>query len=114
MYIFYDVEKIVFICKEKINLEYPYFEMDEVIAQKLINRPHEIVKIPNVKVMEDNFSNFFEEIETVIEPSLQELLTQQVANLAIENKKKDMAIESLAKTVSTLNIKLQQLEGGTN
>lgn len=85
MYIFYDVEKIVFICKEKINLEYPYFEMDEVIAQKLINRPHEIVKIPNVKVMEDNFSNFFEEIETVIEPS-------PIEKLENENKqlKKDM------------------------
>lgn len=114
MIIYFEDEYIMFISKEKNDLEYPCFKVSEIIAQKLMSKPHKIIKVPDIEVTEDNFNSYFEEIETVIEPSLQELLTQQIANLAIENKKKDMAIESLAKTVSTLNIKLQQLEGGTN
>lgn len=44
---------------------------------------------------------------TNVEPSPEKLLTQQVASLAIENKRKDVAIESLVKMVADLNIKIQ-------
>lgn len=41
----------------------------------------------------------------------QELLAQQFAGLVIENKKKDVAIANLVKTVSELNIKIATLGG---
>lgn len=99
-------------------------ETDIQISNEIYNKFFELqsqgkqFKIKNINGF--TFEEIFEEVipkpvePGVIEPSSQELLTQQVASLAIENKKKDMAIESLVKTVSTLNIKLKQLEGGTN
>ncbi len=42
----------------------------------------------------------------------QQVMSKQIADLAIDNKKKDMLIQNLAKTVSELNIKVSQLEGG--
>lgn len=42
----------------------------------------------------------------------QQIMSKQIADLAIDNKKKDMLIQNLAKTVSELNIKVSQLEGG--
>ncbi|MCR2045478.1 hypothetical protein [Anaerosalibacter massiliensis] len=41
----------------------------------------------------------------------QQIMSKQIADLAIDNKKKDMLIQNLAKTVSELNIKVQQLGG---
>ncbi|WP_102400220.1 hypothetical protein [Haloimpatiens massiliensis] len=89
--------------KEEIYLEYLQREINEKF------------KIKNLQG--STFEEIFEEVEPEpiepreVEPSSQELLAQQVANLAIENKKKDMAIESLVKMVADLNIKVQ---GGTN
>lgn len=40
------------------------------------------------------------------ENQIQENITQQLANLVIENKKKDLAIANLVKTVAELNVKL--------
>ncbi|SHK89468.1 hypothetical protein SAMN02745163_04616 [Clostridium cavendishii DSM 21758] len=61
---------------------------------------------------------YFEKVEVKIIaipqlPNAQELLTQQVTNLTIENKKKDLLISSLAKTVAEQNIKISKI-GGTN
>lgn len=110
MYIYFMDEYIMFISKEKNDLEYPSFEVSETIAQRLVNKPHKIIKVPDVEVTEDNFNSYFEEFPTEV-PIPQEVLTQQVAGLMIENKKKDMAIESLVKMVADLNIKVQ---GGIN
>lgn len=41
----------------------------------------------------------------------QQVMSKQIADLAIDNKKKDMLIQNLAKTVSELNVKVQQLGG---
>lgn len=51
-----------------------------------------------------------QEKEAIINP--EEVMSKQIADLAIDNKKKDMLIQNLAKTVSELNIKVSQLEGG--
>lgn len=56
-----------------------------------------------------------EEIEQEREVEIanpQQVMSKQIADLTIDNKKKDMLIQNLAKTVSELNIKVSQLEGG--
>ncbi len=52
-----------------------------------------------------------QEMEKVINP--EQVMSKQIANLAIDNKKKDVLIENLAKTINELNIKIQQLGGNT-
>jgi hypothetical protein len=44
-------------------------------------------------------------------PNPEQIMSKQIADLAIDNKKKDIAIENLVKTISELNIKVQQLGG---
>ncbi|MSS43173.1 hypothetical protein FYJ27_05430 [Anaerosalibacter bizertensis] len=56
-----------------------------------------------------------EEIEQEREVEIanpEQVMSKQIADLTIDNKKKDMLIQNLAKTVSELNIKVSQLEGG--
>lgn len=95
-------------------------ETDIPISNEIYNKFFELqsqgkqFKIKNLQG--ETFKEIFEEIipepvELPQEPIPQEVLTQQVAGLMIENKKKDMAIESLVKMVADLNIKVQ---GGIN
>lgn len=95
-------------------------ETDVLISNEIYNKFFELqaqgkqFKIKNLQG--ETFKEIFEEIipepvELPQEPIPQEVLTQQVAGLMIENKKKDMAIESLVKMVADLNIKVQ---GGIN
>lgn len=51
-----------------------------------------------------------QEKEEIANPG--QVMSKQIADLAIDNKKKDFLIQNLAKTVSELNIKVSQLEGG--
>lgn len=92
-------------------------ETDIPISEEIYNKFFELqaqgkqFKIKNIQGA--TFEEIFEEIipepvePGVIEPSPIELLTQQIANLAIENKKKDVAIQGLVKMVADLNIKVQ-------
>lgn len=50
-----------------------------------------------------------EKEEVIINP--EQVMSKQIADLAIDNKKKEMLIQNLAKTVSELNVKVQQLGG---
>lgn len=88
MYIYFMDEYIMFISKEKNDLEYPSFEVSETMAKKLINKPHKIIKVPDIEVTEDNFSNFFEEIETVIKPS-------PIEKLQMENKQLKQEMDAM-------------------
>ncbi|SHJ25461.1 hypothetical protein SAMN02745163_01573 [Clostridium cavendishii DSM 21758] len=61
---------------------------------------------------------YFDKVETKVYdvpklPNTQELLAQQITNLLIEGKKKDVIITKLAKTVDELNKKISNI-GGVN
>lgn len=54
---------------------------------------------------------------TLIKNKEEKLITNQntvkaIAELSIENKKKDFLIQNMAQTIATLNIEIQQLKGG--
>lgn len=82
------------------NLELSYLK-DNKIFQLAVNMS---TKEHFYRINENTLTNAKtqEEIE-------KEMLTKNIATLNIENKKKDLLIENLAKQINTLNIKLQEV-----
>ena len=56
----------------------------------------------NNKIINENKEKLETQINTV----------KSIAGLEVENKKKDMMIQSLSKTIAGLNIEIQKLKGG--
>ncbi|MGL4571868.1 MAG: hypothetical protein ACRCVJ_12475 [Clostridium sp.] len=87
-------------------------EIDDEVSGILLSRSYSIINKTNERLTLNNYLNYFEEIKEELpnneisdSPDVTKSLAKQVGLLTLENKKKDVQIESLMKAVKALTNK---------